>query len=645
MNSFKKYRLSGYITRAKGKFLSFYYYNPYLIYIDNKFKPTKRQNYSGNSNLNFLLDKRLTLSSQRKKLKFFQIAEIFKINSLIENADEDISNTIMLEKNNDLHCKFISEFLNFYNYNNLRLKKTTKKNLTKFFEKNYQNFDLIFLLYISSNQSRNLGLISVQLRNILDFEIREKLKRLHLENKIELNKLYNSIKDNEILFHIGDFYDIDASPNIQSFFNEVFDRRIKYLNFFESLDLFNFIYLMKYTFMEKSIDKFNSNFYDILEKKENLKQIGKDIYLDNLNKDLNYNLFERINLFLFLLNKNEISFDKKILKKFYFLGILYIEGKNNINKDNDIKINNNKNKSNNNNSDLYSNSAFSLSEKKMDIDSKYDLIFEEKYKDLISEDFIEKIDIKSLMENGILFQNLIQELLEKEKNNNKDKGDSISNNKGRNIKVKDLISNSISRLFKYKRMKKSFLDMIIIFDILAKNNSLTNYLNIMDYLRLNRLLRLFIYFFNYTHNIRINFLMKLDLINNLNDIEKNIPDTEKIKKRIIRNLKVISFFEFNKEYINSKKYIDNTLNLKENREFDFNDIKFILIKFYEAFVNLYEKDPTNKSYECLGKILINDFVIYSNKNIFNKKENDYIMKLFKVNQGVLFENKKYYFYE
>ncbi len=156
---------------------------------------------------------------------------------------------------------------------------------------------------------------------------------------------------------------------------------------------------------------------------------------------------------------------------------------------------------------------------------------------------------------------------------------------------------------------------------------------------------LFFYIFKYTKSSRLNFLISLNLINNLNSIEIDLPDTEKTKKKIIRNLKIISFFDFNNQYIDNKKHIDVILSERENTEFDFNDIKFILIKIYEAFVNIYEKDPNNKSYESLGKILINDFIIYSNKNIFNKKENDYIMKLFKVNNGILFENNKIYFYE
>ena len=62
-------------------------------------------------------------------------------------------------------------------------------------------------------------------------------------------------------------------------------------------------------------------------------------------------------------------------------------------------------------------------------------------------------------------------------------------------------------------------------------------------------------------------------------------------------------------------------------------------------MKLYKKDPTNKSYELFGKILLNDFIIYSEKSLFNKKEKEYIFKLFNVNNGILLEENQYTIYE
>ena len=96
MNQFKNIRLSGRIQYAYGYYKYFIFGHSDLKKIDKKFYFRERINYSGNTNLKFLLDKRVKLKEEYLNLRFFQFGKILNNYISTVNIDEDIINIIIL---------------------------------------------------------------------------------------------------------------------------------------------------------------------------------------------------------------------------------------------------------------------------------------------------------------------------------------------------------------------------------------------------------------------------------------------------------------------------------------------------------------------------------------------------------------------
>lgn len=587
-----------------------HYYRQYILSIISFFPKLKqiqlykpiideKKLFKNNNNFNICLKQKVYLDLSYKNTPFYKLLDKYKKKITMNNLEDDTINILIMEKNLDEANRNIIELIKAIEIYDFKINLIARKKLAKFIIDNIGNFSLNTLFYFFSKKINRLIMVNPKIFNLeLAKNINLKYSKLKLEPKSIVNKFYENLIDNALLFYLIEHLKLFGKEDNWKFFEEVLLRRIDKLNLEETLSIA--IFILESRIIDKKI--FDHIYY-------NLQELATEEYAydELLSEQQIQQIDEKINLFKLLLEFNSIQIDHKIGT--YLLNYSLI----NFKKFSQQKIIVNGNNQNDNNKNVFellsgdNKDKFDnyLSLKKFKIDANQYLL--------------------NSCKNNFIFNindsyNFTEERLEKY----------INLLKGKNM-------NFMQKFF----MKKNPFDIFYLINAIAKNPELIKNIDLRE---LSSIMSLVLRsFFSINNNnympYKLSLCLNLQLLQNLNIFSKQAKEKNINFRKIISSLSLICFKKLTEDYRYLKNYYEEKENLKIS-PFDKKEIIDIFKLISKYFINVYVENPNDTYFYSFNNIILKDLIIFSERGILNKQDLKMILQLYQ-DKAILHSEFKY----
>jgi len=555
--------------------------------------------FSNNSNnsFNLLLKQKVFIEDKYKKISYFNFLEKYKTKILMNNIEEDLINIIKLEKDYGLINLYVTEFIKYSQIFKLKLNPITIKNLTSILKANLPNYNIDTLIYLFPRFSSASKLLTEKtFENEVIKHLNSKLQKLKLERNSTFNKFLENLNDNSILYYLIQYLNVAGDELSWNLFKDVLEKKIPNLDLNESISIC--IFLLETKILRIELFKKVYNHLNNL-----IEQIKNDI-INYILKEKSFEIiFEKINALKLLLYFNNIEISKDFEKYLLNLPLFYL---------------------------------FHQNKTKQKSFSNYEeFIFDNQ----------EKLDfIDNNAQITIIFKKLLNNLqinLLKFQRNDKHQS---SFYKEKIVIYLNFLKPKNERFIKKFNNKKNPFDVFILLKLFSMQSLFISNLDKRNLIQLKALFYKSFYFSEKNLSWKLFFFLNLSNFKAFADILNANKNQEKFKMKIkiIVEMKELCFSKVFEDYSYIKNHFFKLVNTNTITKINFSELKIFWKTLIENFLYVHSFDKDNTKYIEMNKIILQDLLIFSEKNLLNKKDIDLLIILYR-KYNLFIEEFKYIF--